>query len=171
MATSTDNQAQGRSSGAAKLEKRNHIRYSRRRVQIGLIVTLVGFAIFLLGTRPSIFGLDRSPVIGFVQIAVFLVGLSIICIGGYISLMALWKDRKPTIAADIGLRLVSTGYVIAVFAGMADVFGFGSNLLPEVPDFGEWQAFGVQIGEGIIAIGFLLLIPYRSSGTDAGQPI
>ena len=171
MATSTDNQAQGRSSGATQLEKRNHISYSRRRVQIGLIVTLVGFTIFLLGTRPSIFGLDRSPVIGFVQIAVFLVGLSIICIGGYISLMALWKDRKPTIAADIGLRLVSTGYVIAVFAGMADVFGFGSNLLPEVPNFGEWQAFGVQIGEGIIAIGFLLLIPYRPSGTDVGQPI
>ena len=170
MATSTDNQTQERS-GAAQLGKPNQINYSRRRVQIGLTVTLLGFAIFLLGTRPSIFGLDRSPVIGFVQIAVFLVGLSIICIGGYISLMALWKDRKPTIAADIGLRLVSTGYVIAVFAGMADVFGFGSNLLPEVPNFGEWQAFGVQIGEGIIAIGFLLLIPYRSSGNDAGQPI
>ena len=136
MATSTDNQSPQYSTGAKQTEKRNHINYSSRRVQIGLTVTLVGFAVFLLGTRPSIFGLDRSPVIGFVQIAVFLVGLSIICIGGYISLMALWKDRKPTIAADIGLRLVSTGYVIAVFTGMADVFGFGSNLLPEVPNFG-----------------------------------
>lgn len=171
MTISTENQSQQPTSIAAQSEKRNNIRYSRRRVQFGLTVTLVGFAVFLLGTRPSIFGLDRSPVIGFVQIAVFLVGLSIICIGGYISLMALWKDKKPTIAADIGLRLVSTGYVIAVFAGMADVFGFGSNLLPEVPNFGEWQAFGVQIGEGIIAIGFLLLIPYRPAESSTGQQI
>ena len=45
--------------------------YSRRRIRTGLTVTLVGFVIFLIGIRPGIFGLDRSPVIGFVQIAVF----------------------------------------------------------------------------------------------------
>ena len=138
----------------------NSISYSRVRVRIGLSLTLTGFLVFLLGARPSIFGLDRSPVVGFVQIAVFLIGLAIICIGGYISLMALWKDQTPSIAADIGLRLVSTGYVAAVFTGMADVFGFGSNPLPEVPNFGEWQAVGVVISEGVIAVGFLLLIPY-----------
>lgn len=135
--------------------------YSRRRVRLGLTITLIGLIIFLLGARPGLFGLDRSPVIGFVQIAVFLIGLAIICMGGYISLMALWKDQTPSIAADIGLRMVSTGYVIAVFAGMADVFGFGSHLLPEIPYFGYWQARGVMIGEGFIAIGFLLLIPYE----------
>ncbi len=106
------------------------------------------------------FGLDRSPVIGFVQIAVFLVGLAFICIGGYISLMALWKNRQPSIAADIGQRLVATGYVIAVFTGMADVFGVGSHPLPGIPYFGPWQARGVEIGQAVIAIGFLLLIPY-----------
>ncbi|MCJ7622233.1 MAG: hypothetical protein MUO76_01930 [Anaerolineaceae bacterium] len=134
--------------------------YSPVRIRLGLTFTLIGLVIFMLGTRPSIFGLDRSPVIGFVQIAVFLVGLAVICIGGYISMMALWKDYSPSIAADIGLRLVCTGYVVAVFSGMADVFGFGSHPLPGVPYFGEWQASGVVIGEGIIAVGFLLLIPY-----------
>ena len=171
MAISADTKAQEQVPETEKIDQRIPINYSWRRVQIGLTVTLMGFAIFLLGTRPGMFGLDRSPVIGFVQIAVFLVGLSIICIGGYISLMVLWKDKKSTIAADIGLRLVSTGYVIAVFAGMADVFGFGSNLLPEIPNFGEWQAFGVQIGEAIIAIGFFLLIPFRSSRAEAGHKI
>ena len=135
--------------------------YSLPRIRLGLGVTLAGFFIFMLGTRPGLFGLDRSPVIGFVQIAVFIMGLGIMCVGGYISLMALWKDRKPTIAADIGLRLVATGYVVSVFTGMADVFGFGSQALPSVPYFGEYQALGVQVGEVIIAIGFLLLIPYR----------
>ena len=139
----------------------NHFKYPKRRIRFGLATTLTGFVVFLVGARPDFIGMDRSPVIGFVQIAVFLIGLAIICIGGYISMMALWKDQKPSILADIGLRLVSTGYVICVFSGMADVFGLGSHLLPNVPYFGEWQARGVQIGEGFIAIGFLFLIPYQ----------
>jgi hypothetical protein len=99
--------------------------------------------------------------VGFVQIAVFLAGLGAICVGGYVGLLALWKGRARSILADIGLRLVSTGYVIAVFAGMADVFGMGSQPLPGIPYFGPWQATGVVIGEVLIAIGFLLVIPYR----------
>ena len=126
-----------------------------------MFLTLCGLLVFLVGARPSIFGLDRSPVVGFVQIAVFLVGMAIICLGGYISMMAFWKNGERTIPADIGTRLVTTGYVIAVFTGMADVFGFGTQLRPRVPFFGPWQATGVQIGEVVIAIGFLLLIPYR----------
>lgn len=134
---------------------------SRRRVRVGVILTLLGFGMFLLGARPDLFGADRSPVIGFVQIAVFLVGLGVICIGGYISLAALWRGRTPTIAADIGLRLVATGFVLAVFAGMADVFGLGSHPLPGVPYFGHLQARGIILGEAVITLGFLLLIPYE----------
>jgi hypothetical protein len=130
------------------------------RIRLGLIFTIVGFLIFLLGARPSLFGLDRSPVIGFVQIGMFLVGLAIMCLGGYISMMALWKKQTPSILADIGLRLVATGFVIAVFAGMADVFGFGSHFLPDAPYFGGWQTRGVEIGELINAIGFLFMIPF-----------
>ena len=131
------------------------------RIRIGLVLTILGFLLFLLGARPSLFGLDRSPVIGFVQIGMFLVGLSLMCVGGYISMMALWNKESPSILADIGLRLVATGFVIAVFAGMADVFGFGSHPLPEVPYFGGWQTRGVEIGQAIIAIGFLFMIPYK----------
>ncbi len=131
------------------------------RIRIGLALTILGFLLFLLGARPSIYGLDRSPVIGFVQIGMFLVGLAIMCLGGYISMMALWKKEPPSILADIGLRLVATGFVIAVFAGMADVFGFGSHLLPDIPYFGGWQTRGVEIGQGIIAIGFVFMIPFK----------
>jgi hypothetical protein len=134
---------------------------SRLRVRAGLLMTLIGLFLFLVGARPALFGVDRSPVVGFVQIAVFLVGLSIICLGGYVSMMAFWRNGSRTIPADIGTRLVTTGYVIAVFSGMADVFGFGTQLRPRVPYFGPWQATGVQIGEAVIAIGFLLLLPYR----------
>ena len=134
---------------------------SRPRVRFGLSITSFGFFVFLVGAKPSLFGWDRSPVVGFVQIAVILVGLAVICMGGYITLNAYWKHREKTIAADVGLRLVCTGYVIAVFAGMADVFGFGTQPLPEVPHFGPVQAMGLQVGQAIIVVGFLLLIPYR----------
>jgi len=103
--------------------------------------------------------MDRSPIVGFVQIAVFLIGLAMICLGGYTTLNTLWNGKDKTIAADIGYRLVSTGYVIAVASGMADVFGFGSQPFPSIPYFGPWQASGVIIGELIIIVGFFLLIP------------
>ncbi len=134
---------------------------SRPRIRAGLFITLAGFFIFIVGAKPDWLGWDRSPVVGFVQIAVFLVGLAIICMGGYVGLLALWGNSQRSIAADIGLRLVSTGYVISVFAGMADVFGMGTHPLPNVPYFGPVQATGVVLGEIVIAVGFLLLIPYK----------
>jgi hypothetical protein len=63
--------------------------------------------------------------------------------------------------ADIGLRLVGTGYVVAVFTGMADVFGMGSQPLPNVPYFGPWQSSGVLIGQIVIALGLLMMTPYH----------
>jgi len=113
--------------------------------------------------------MDRSPVVGFVQIATFLVGLGIICMGGYISLVALWNGNQKSIASDIGQRLVSTGYVITVACGMADVFGFGSNNYPNVPVFGVYQQIGVAFGEVVIGIGLLLLIPYKKPMPNIGD--
>jgi hypothetical protein len=142
---------------------------SRLRARFGLLMTLLGLLIFLVGARPALFGLDRSPVVGFIQIAVFLVGLAIVCVGGYICLMSFWRNEDRTIAADIGSRLVATGYVVTVFAGMADIFGFGTQLLPRVPVFGPWQATGVQIGEALITIGFILLIPMHRRKKTEGK--
>ncbi|MBN1537988.1 MAG: hypothetical protein JW908_14725 [Anaerolineales bacterium] len=131
------------------------------RIRLGLVTTILGLVIFILGINPGIFMLDRSPVVGFVQIAVFLVGLAMICIGGYIGLNALWNGSQKSILADIGLRMVSTGYVIAVASGMADVFGFGTHNFPQIPYFGPLQAIGVMIGEVIISIGLAMLIPFH----------
>jgi hypothetical protein len=139
----------------------NNVRSSkRRRVRIGLILTLLGLLIFILGVDPGLFGLDRSPIMGFLQISVFLVGLAMICLGGFFTLNTFWNGMEKTIAADIGYRLVSTGYVIAVFTGMADIFGIGSQSFPKIPHFGIWQTAGVIAGIMIIAVGFILMIPY-----------
>ena len=136
----------------------------RRRFGLGLV--LVGLLITILGADPGVFGLDRSPVIGFVQIAVFLFGLFLICLGGYFAIDALWHNRPKSIAYDIGLRLMATGYVLALIAGMADVLGLGTRPLPYVPFFGYWQARGVLAGQAVIIIGFMLMIPFRRPMKD-----
>ncbi|WKZ39787.1 MAG: hypothetical protein QY328_16125 [Anaerolineales bacterium] len=131
------------------------------RTRVSIAVTLIGLFIFAVGAKPDLFGWDRSPVVGFVQIIVFLIGLAFICLGGYIGLHALWWGHERTITSDIGSRLVATGYVFCVFTGMADIFGMGSHSAPQIPYFGPWQATGVLIGQGIIAIGFMMMIPFR----------
>ena len=137
------------------------IRISYIRIRFSLIAVGVGLFVFIVGAKPNWFGWDRSPVVGFIQIAVFLIGLAMICLGGYGGLTALWGREQRSIIADIGLRLVGTGYVIAVFTGMADVFGLGTQPLPMVPYFGPWQSSGVLIGQIVIALGFLMTIPYH----------
>lgn len=132
-----------------------------RRIQFGLIIAVGGFLVLMVGAKPELFLLDRSPVLGFIQVAVMLIGLAFLCIGGYTALMGLWKGQRPSIAAEMGVRIISTGYIIAVFAGLADIFGLGSHPYPQfIPYFGVWQARGVQIAEGFIAIGILMMLPY-----------
>lgn len=132
------------------------------RTRVGLAIVWIGLLIFAIGAKPDLFGLDRSPVVGFVQIIVFLLGLAMICFGGYIALHALWWNLERTIISDIGSRLAATGYVFTAFAGLADIFGMGSHPFPQVPYFGPWQATGVLIGQGIIALGFLMMIPFQA---------
>lgn len=135
--------------------------YKRVSVRLGSLICLLGLLIFLIGAHPDWFGMDRSPVIGFVQITVFLAGLGLICAGGYLTLSALWNGTPKSITSDFGVRLVSTGFVVALACGLADIFGFGSHISPAIPYFGFWQMIGVLIGEIVIGIGLIMLIPFR----------
>lgn len=136
-------------------------RVSYLRVRISLTCIGLGLFIFIIGAKPNWFGWSTIPEVGFIQIAVFLVGLGMICWGGFIGLAALWGREQRSILADFGSRLIGTGYVIAVFAGMADVFGLGAQTLPDVPYFGPLQAMGVLFGQFVIAVGFLMFIPHH----------
>jgi len=141
----------------------NH-RFSNTRINIGLGLTIGGFLIFLLGADPAIVGLDRSLYIGFVQTATFSFGLAMLCLGGFLSFKACQQaDSIQSLAQDIGVRLVATGYLIALISGMADVFGFGTQSWPAPPFFGPTQASGVIAGEITIAIGFILYMPFLST--------
>jgi hypothetical protein len=147
-----------------------HVYFPLKRIQFGIMLTLVGLLIFFIGARPDLIGLDRSPVIGFIQIGVMLVGLAFICLGGFWAIFSLWNKRTLSIAAEIGMRFISTGYVVAVISGLADMFGLGSHPFAYVvPYFGIWQARGVQIGEGLIAIGLLMMFPYSRNPLFNGK--
>ncbi len=149
---------------AAHPETNGRIHHDR--VYLGLFIATIGFIVFIIGAKPEWIGQDRSPVIGFVQITVFLIGLAFLCLGGYISLAALWAGQEKSIAADIGLRLIGTGYVIAVFTGMADIFGMTVIDTPQIPHFGPWQSAGVQIGMGLIALGMILTVPPKKENAS-----
>jgi hypothetical protein len=137
------------------------------RKRIGIAILIIGMLVFLLGAAPQWFGLDRSPVVGFVQIGVFILGLGLISAGGYMTMEALWRDRPKLIVTELGARLVGTGYVIALASGMADVFGLGTRPLPSVPFFGYWQGRGVLIGEIVIVIGLVMMAPFWGRRREA----
>jgi hypothetical protein len=131
---------------------------SRERSWTGIVITLIGLLIFTIGAKPGWFGWDRSPGVGFVQLSVFTFGLGVICVGGLVGLLGLWKGTPRTLLSGIGIRLVATGYVISFFAAMADIIGFGSQPAQNLY-FGPIEAAGVVIGEIVIALGFLMIIP------------
>ena len=125
-------------------------------------MTLIGFMTFLVGAVPQWFSLDQSEAIGFVQVSVFSFGLFLICLGGTTSLNSLWPSQWKSIVADIGTRLAWTGFVIALASGMADVFGLGTRPITQSTTyFGHWQALGVLVGEIVMVISFLMMIPYK----------
>lgn len=140
---------------------------SRTRVRFGVGIALIGFTVLVLGTHPEWFGWGSGSGIGFVQLFGMLLGLGILSLGGFVSFLALWGNAPRTIVADIGMRLVATGVVIAIFAGLADLFGMGTEIGSDVMHFGLLQARGIVIGQAVIGIGFVLMIPFRANPPSA----
>jgi hypothetical protein len=141
-----------------------------RNIRFGLTILGIGVVIYTLGINPDVIGQDRSSIFGVAQISFFLVGLGLICLGGFSTLTTLWNGAEKTIIADIGQRLVATGYVIAFGAGLADVFGFGTQTYPAIPYFGYRQVLGVLVGLSLVILGFIAMIP-RPGRKKPDQPV
>lgn len=134
------------------------------RLILGLLVALVGWALYLVGMRPQWFGLERAPGVGLVQLLILSVGWVIFAAGAYWSIAAMWPKGQPwPLRADIGARLLATGTVLVVLAALADVFGLGSHPWPLTPSFGPWQQAGVLIGQGVGFLGVLLMWPPKDT--------
>lgn len=135
------------------------------RLRFSLTLLIVGFLVFILGIDPGLLSLDRGSSIGFVQIIVLLIGLAIMTWAAYLTLSSFWSKGERSLLADFGSRTIATGYVICVFAALADAFGLGTNPLPDV-FLGILQSRGVIIGMVIILIGFLMIVRWKFPKTQ-----
>lgn len=131
--------------------------HQQNQFRFGLWSTVIGYGVLVLGAKPSFFGLDRSPVIGFVQTAVMILGLGLLCLGGYYCNRSFFRRNPESLTSGFGIRIVWTGFIWSMFTGMADVFGIGSHPLPGVPFFGPLQSDGVVVGQCITAVGLVML--------------
>jgi hypothetical protein len=143
---------------------RQQTRWARR----WMTLVLIGAFFFVLGVNPDLLGLDRSPVIGFVQIGVWLTGLATVLLGGYLTVRVVRNGRPTSLRADIGLRLIATGYVVAAAASLADFLGIGSHQLANLY-FGPMQVAGLVTGIVLSLFGLLLYWPRRAR-LPAGRP-
>lgn len=134
----------------------NSAAYPRVRTQLGLTLGFIGFTVLVFGLKPEVFGLGSNLSVGFAQILAFLLGLGILVWGATIALGSFWPKGKQSLLADFGLRVIATGYLICVFTGLADAFGFGTNPLPDV-FMGGLQRQGVIIGMVVIIIGLVMM--------------
>ena len=133
-------------------------------VRIWMSAVLVGLFLFVIGINPDVIGMDRSPVVGFVQVGVWLFGLALILFGAYAALRILRNKRPLSLRAEIGERLIATGYVVAAAASLADFLGIGSHKIPELI-FGPIQIIGLVVGVVTAFIGIGLYWPRRQPKT------
>ena len=127
-----------------------------------LLLDYAGLFLFLLGFQPGIFGLNRSPVMGYLQAIVFLFGLGMIVVCTY-AIQSLLRPigQTLTILEDIGVRLSATGYLLFAVSTTADLIGLGSHPLPGAPYVGMLQSIGMVISIAIILLGFILHHPRK----------
>lgn len=142
------------------------VRWARR----WMTLVLIGLLIFAIGVDPDLIGMNRSPIVGFVQIGVWLSGLAMLLIGAYSTVRVVRNGRPNSLRADIGVRLIATGYVVAATASLADFIGLGSHQMPGV-HFGEVQVAGFALGVVTSLVGIVLYWPRsRDRRPEAGPP-
>lgn len=125
-----------------------------------MTLVLVSLLVFLIGIQPDLIGMNRSQTVGFVQIGVWLVGLAFLLLGAYATVRVVRNGKPTSLLADIGIRLIATGYVVAAVASLADFIGVGAQRMPFIY-FGPIQVIGLISGAVISMLGVILYWPRR----------
>lgn len=145
-----------------------------RLAQLGILSVGLGAVVLFLGLFPNAIGVTGTVGIGLAQIALILVGLTLLIFGAYVVVFAEWHrgrerlDGALGLLRSVGLRLGFTGLVLAYGATLADVFGFGSHSGSEGVLLGWLQAAGMLMGFFIAALG---VIVYGWIGFTSGDAL
>jgi len=130
-----------------------------RVAQFGMALGVLGAVLTFMGLFPGVTGLEPAAGIGVVQIFAILIGFALLIMGALIYVKFTFYVLKPAnLAQQIGIRLALTGLLFAAITGMADLFGFGSNLRDagSEPIFGFLQALGIIGSFVLAAVGVLV---------------
>lgn len=123
-----------------------------------MTLVVLGLLVFLIGIDPDLIGMNRSRVIGFIQMGVWLGGLGVLLLGAFLAVRVVRNGRPMSLRAEVGTRLIATGYVISAAASLADFLAIGSHRLPWVY-LGPLQVAGLAGGVMISLLGVLLYWP------------
>jgi len=122
------------------------------------VLAIVGIVAFIIGIDPDLIGMNITPVVGLAQMSLWLAGLALVLIGGYAAVRIVRNGRPSSLRAEIGTRLMATGFVFAAVASMADYMGIGTQRFPNL-SFGNVQVFGLVFGIVVSLIGLVLYWP------------
>ncbi|MBM3121276.1 MAG: hypothetical protein FJZ97_03710 [Chloroflexi bacterium] len=123
-----------------------------------MTLVILGLLVFVVGINPDLIGMNRSRVIGFIQMGVWLSGLGVLLLGAALTVRVVRNGRPMSLRAEVGTRLIATGYVISAAASLADFLAIGSHRLPWVY-LGPLQVAGLAGGVVISLLGVLLYWP------------
>lgn len=123
-----------------------------------MTLVILGLLVFVVGINPDLIGMNRSRVIGFIQMGVWLSGLGVLLLGAVLTVRVVRNGRPMSLRAEVGTRLIATGYVISAAASLADFLAIGSHRLPWVY-LGPLQVAGLAGGVVISLLGVLLYWP------------
>lgn len=133
---------------------KRQVRWARHWVALASI----GILVFVIGISPDLVGMDRSRVIGFIQMGVWLIGLGLVMLGAFLAVRVVRNGRPMSLRAEIGTRLIATGLVVSATSTLADFLSIGSHRLPWVY-FGPLQVGGLVAGVVLSLIGIVLYWP------------
>jgi hypothetical protein len=135
-----------------------------------MTVMFVSLLIFMVGIQPDLIGMNRSVTVGFVQIGVWLTGLAILLVAAYSTVRVIRNGKPNSLRADIGIRLIATGYVVAAVGSLADFIGVGAHRMPVV-HFGYIQMIGLVTGVLLSMLGVILYMPWsKKAATRESEP-
>lgn len=122
------------------------------------LLAVLGAIAFVLGIDPGLVGMNITPGVGVTQMSLWLAGLGAVLIGGYAAVRIIRNGRPNSLRADIGIRMIATGYVFSAVASLADYLGIGTQRFPTL-SFGTIQIIGLIFGIVVSLIGLILYLP------------